>query len=132
MTLKTSVLLVDDDSTIRQALQQVLVSENFDVVTAANGHDALCEFDKTPIDIVLLDLNLGPESGWDTFEKLRLMRPRLPIIMMTGNPQEQDSPRASGAEAFMEKPLDLPGLLSKMDELSPRAAQPAGTQARSE
>lgn len=132
MAQKTNVLLVDDDLTVRQSLQQVLMQENFHVVTAANGLDAMCEFGRNSIDIVLLDINLGPESGWDTFEKLRTIRPRLPIIMMTGQPQEQRTGPLGGVELFMEKPLDLPVLLVKLDELSARRVQAEETLARSE
>jgi len=117
---KRNVLLVDDDLTVRQSLQQVLMKENFHVVTASNGPDAMCEFGRNPIDIVLLDTNLGPESGWDTFEKLRTIRPRLPIFMMTGHAHEQRPSPTGREEVFMEKPLDLPGLVSKLEELSAR------------
>ncbi len=112
MAQKTNVLLVDDDLTVRQSLQQVLMQENFHVVTAANGLDAMCEFGRNSIDIVLLDINLGPESGWDTFEKLRTIRPRLPIIMMTGQPQEQRTGPLGGVELFMT----LAGSLRKLGQ----------------
>jgi DNA-binding response OmpR family regulator len=117
---KRNVLLVDDDLTVCQSLQQVLMKENFHVVTASSGPDAMWEFGRNPIDVVLLDMNLGLESGWNTFEKLRTIRPRLPIILMTGHPQEQRPRPIGGTEVFMEKPLDLPELLSKLEELSAR------------
>ena len=108
------------------------MKENFHVVTASNGPDALGEFGRNPIDIVLLDMNLGPESGWDTFEKLRTIRPRLPIIMMTGHAQEQRPSPTGGMDVLMEKPLDLPGLVSKLEELSAREPTAELAQAPSE
>ncbi len=106
--------------------------ENFQVFTAANGLDAIWEFGQHRIDIVLLDINLGTESGWETFEKLRSIRPRLPIIMMTARPQEHRPCPTGGVEVFMEKPLDMPGLLSKLEELSARETQAEIAQTRSE
>ena len=57
------MLLIDDDLTVRQSLEQALTLENFLVVGVSNGIEALQEFGKKPIDVVLLDLNLGEESG---------------------------------------------------------------------
>ena len=119
---RTNVLLVDDDITVRQSLEQVLTMENFRVVPVANGHDALREFGEKHIDIVLLDLNLGSESGWDTFDKLKRIRPLLPVIIMTGNPGHGPKRPTDRAEAFMEKPLDLTMLCRKLTDLATQAA----------
>src|SRR5947208_13746096 len=83
---RRNVLLVDDDPAIREALGQALCCRNYHVVAAACGQDALREFAATRIDIVLLDLNLGKESGWSTFENLISLQPLLPIIIITGQP----------------------------------------------
>ena len=123
MSQRTNVLLVDDDVTVRQSLEQVLTLENFRVVPVSNGHDALREFGETHIDIVLLDLNLGEESGWDTFDKLKRIRPFLPVIIMTGNPEHCPKLSADRAEGFMEKPLDLTMLFRKLNDLAAKAAQ---------
>jgi len=120
---RTNVLLVDDDLTVRQSLEQVLTLENFRVVPVSNGHDALREFGETRIDIVLLDLNLGEESGWDTFDKLKRIRPYLPVIIMTGSPEHCPKQAADRAEAFMEKPLDLTMLFRKLADLTAKAAE---------
>jgi len=117
------VLLVDDDVTVRQSLEQVLTLENFRVVPVSNGHDALREFGEKHIDIVLLDLNLGNESGWDTFDKLKRIRPYLPVIIMTGNPEHCSKLASDRAEAFMEKPLDLTILFRKLTDLAAQAAE---------
>ena len=123
MAQKTNVLLVDDDLTVRQSLEQVLTLENFRVVPVSNGHEALREFGEKHIDIVLLDLNLGNESGWDTFDKLKRIRPCLPVIIMTGNPEHCPKLAADRAEAFMEKPLDLAMLFRKLTDLATQAAE---------
>ena len=123
MPQRTNVLLVDDDITVRQSLEHVLTLENFRVVPVANGHEALREFGEKHIDVVLLDLNLGAESGWDTFDKLKRIRPLLPVIIMTGNPEHCPKVAADRAEGFMEKPLDLTMLFRKLTDLAALAAE---------
>ncbi len=123
MTQRANVLLVDDDVTVRQSLERVLTLENFRVVPVSNGHDALREFGQKHIDIVLLDLNLGEENGWDTFDKLKRICPYLPVIIMTGNREHCPKLAADRAEAFMEKPLDLTMLFRKLTDLAKQAAE---------
>ena len=130
MTQRTNVLLVDDDITVRQSLEQVLTLENFRVVPVSNGHEALREFGEKHIDIVLLDLNLGKESGWDTLDKLKRIRPYLPVIIMTGNLEHCPKPANNRAEAFMEKPLDLAMLFRKLTDLTAQAAEKRSPRTR--
>src|SRR2546427_11598926 len=63
MTKQTSILLIEDDLMVRQALGQALAVENYHVVPAANRHEALREVGQRQIDIVLLDLNPRGENG---------------------------------------------------------------------
>src|SRR5438046_9105660 len=77
-TTKKNVLVIDDDSKVRQSLGRALTTENYGVVSAANGREAMRHFDENRIDVVLLDLNLGPESGWDIFENLAALQPMHP------------------------------------------------------
>jgi DNA-binding response OmpR family regulator len=66
MTTRTSILLVDDDSMVRQALEQALAAENYFVVPAANRDEALRQLEKHPIDILLVDLHPWKEDGRET------------------------------------------------------------------
>ena len=122
MAQKTNVLLVDDDLTVRQSLKQALALEQFGVVVAANGVDALREFGENHIDIVLLDLNLGEESGWDTLVKLKEIRPMVPVILMSGHPENRARHSNESGEVFMEKPLDLAVLFGKLHDMADAAA----------
>ena len=67
---KPRVLLVDDDRSVLDALGTVIESEGFELVRAADGHEAVENFGQQPIDIVLLDLNMPVKGGWDTLERL--------------------------------------------------------------
>jgi two-component system, NtrC family, nitrogen regulation response regulator NtrX len=114
---RTSILLVDDDSNVRQSLEQALTQEDFHVVPAANGREAMLGFGEHLIDVALLDVHLGTESGWDTCRELRQIHPRLPVIMMTGHAGEVTAGPEHPVEAFLEKPLDLAQLIQKLGEL---------------
>ena len=118
MIQRPLVLLIDDNASVRQSLTRVLSSENFGVVAAANGEEALRGCGENPIDIVLLDQELGRESGWDTLEQLRKMQPRLPVILMTARPGERPARSTQDVEALMVKPLDLPLLFQTLGDLA--------------
>jgi CheY-like chemotaxis protein len=120
---KTNILLVDDDATVRQSIGHALVSENYGVVHAADEREALHQFGLNQIDILLLDVNLGEESGWETLQKLRALRPMLPAIVMSGYVRPSARPYPYPVQAFMEKPLDMSSLFRKLAELAAECAR---------
>ena len=73
------VLVVDDDSSVREMLTRVLVGEGYLVCAAADGTAALEIVAAKKIDLVLLDLNMPGKSGWDIFERLTAENPLLPV-----------------------------------------------------
>ncbi len=117
-----TILLVDDDSAVRRMLSRLLTEEHYNIVPATNGLEALDLAQTTPIDLVLLDLNLPMKDGWDTFEQLTTRSPLLPVVIITARSNQIFPALASGAGALMEKPLDLPSLLQTIRDL---LAEPA-------
>ena len=111
------VLLVDDDRSVLDALGSVIESEGFEVVRAADGHQAVQKFCQQSVDIVLLDLKMPVKSGWDTFERLTTINPLLPIIVITARSDAYPVAMAKGVAGLMQKPLDIPLLLEAMREL---------------
>ena len=79
----------------------------------------------TPPDLVLLDLKLPAQNGWEIFERLTADNASLPIIIITARPNQIFPALASGAGALMEKPLDLPKLLRTIRDM---LAEPAETR----
>ena len=116
------VLLVDDDRSVLEALGGVIEAEGFEVVRAANGHEALQKFRQESMDIVLLDLNMPVKSGWDTFEGLTTVNPFLPIVIITARADAHSEAATRGIAALMQKPLNIPALLKKMRDLLAEAA----------
>jgi DNA-binding response OmpR family regulator len=117
------ILLVDDDPTVRDSLNDVLVSEGYVVVPAENGQQALDLANQSPVDLVLLDLNMPVKNGWETFEQLTREHPLIPIIIATARPNQLFTALGSGAGALLEKPMDIPSLLRTMEKLLAESAE---------
>src|SRR5258707_2251707 len=107
-SMSKKILLVDDECSILEALSKVLGAENYDVVLAENGQDAVARIAAGPIDLVLLDLGLPIKNGWATLEWLAEINPLLPVIIITGRSDQRALAQKAGADALMAKPLDVP------------------------
>ena len=117
------ILLVDDDPTVRDSLNDVLVAEGYFVIPAENGQQALDFASKSLVDLVLLDLNMPVKNGWDTFERLTAEHPLIPIIIATARPNQLFTALNAGVGALMEKPMDIPTLLRTMEKLLAESAE---------
>ena len=111
------ILVVDDDRSVREAIQQVLEKAGYQVVLSADGREAEAYYFPGQVDLVLLDLNLPLQSGWEVFERLTRRYPLVPVIVITGMPDQYETARAVGAGALIEKPLDVSDLLNAMEKL---------------
>jgi two-component system response regulator MprA len=118
MTTKPNILLVDEDLPVRQALERALSVENFQVVFAATGHEAVQRFGEYHIDVLLLGLNSRNDGGWDTVLRLTALKPLLPVIITTARPGQPTTENARAVDAWMEKPLNLPVLVQTLNELA--------------
>jgi CheY-like chemotaxis protein len=118
---KRKILLVDDDAAIRRILVRLLSEEDYLVLTAANGLEALVMAGSAKFDLVLLDLNMPVKDGWETFEQLSAKHPLMPIILITARPNQFFPALAAGAGALLEKPLDFTKLFQTIQELMEEA-----------
>ncbi len=115
--MRKCVLVVDDDQSIRESLKKVLQVAGYEVVLAADGVEATLRVDPGPIDLLLLDLGLPDQSGWDVLERLRARCPSVPVIIITGLSDQSRTARAAGVAALFEKPVEAAALLKRMEEL---------------
>jgi two-component system response regulator VicR len=114
---RKQILLADDDLAVCESLARVLESEDYDVVVARNGSEAVVKFLSSPPDLVLLDLNMPGKDGWEVFKMMEKLNPLSPVIVITARPHEYQRAVLLGIDAFMEKPLDLPVLLQSIKKL---------------
>jgi two-component system nitrogen regulation response regulator NtrX len=115
--MKKRILVVDDDKQIRESLGKVLRTEGYEVLLAADGQEGIVIFEGRRFDLVLLDINLPGNGGWEVFGALTSSNPFLPIIIITGREDQQDLAILAGVGALMEKPLDVPLLVKTIAEM---------------
>ena len=111
------ILVVDDERSIRESLCKVLQAESYELVCAENGQEAIEKFGQEKIDLLLLDLGLPVKDGWDTLKWLVEVNPLLPVVIITGRWQQRELAEKAGADALMDKPLNVPCLLQTIREL---------------
>ena len=118
------ILLVDDNEMNLDMLSRRLERRGFNVVSAADGNQALKQAYETKPDLILLDMSLPEISGIEVAEELRksVETAQIPIIALTAYATEADRRRAldAGCDDYETKPVDLPRLLVKIDTLANR------------
>ena len=115
LTVARTVLIVDDEPTLRETLAEALEQDGLEVVTAADGKEALEQFRAAKPDLMLLDLMLPKVSG---IEVCRIVRREssLPIIMLTAKDGEIDKVVGLelGADDYVTKPFSLRELMARI------------------
>jgi len=112
----TRVLVIDDNSDVRDTLRWLLEGEGYSVSAAANGFEGLRLQRKEPADIVLTDIFMPEQDGIETLWKFREEFPSVPIIVMSGGGAARGTnyvivARELGAKKTLRKPLDPEELL---------------------
>ncbi|HWZ93836.1 MAG TPA: response regulator [Opitutaceae bacterium] len=115
--MKKKILIIDDDPQICKSLRKVLQAEGYEVVLAASGREGLDKFDPVHTDLVMLDINLPGEKGWDVFARITSINALLPIIIITGRQDQFEMAAAAGVGALIEKPMDMLFLLQTVAEM---------------
>lgn len=124
--MSTSILLVEDDATLRGALAETLALADYEVHEASDGRGALDILGSRDIAAVVSDYQMAPMNGSELLAKLRETRPDLPFLLMTayGTIQHAVKSIQQGATDYLVKPFDAPALLSKLESVIPSTAAP--------
>jgi DNA-binding NtrC family response regulator len=109
MTARRVILVVEDQAPVRRAIAEILDGFGYDARLAGSAADAYMFTNAERPDAILLDMNLPDASGTQTLDQLRLLRPDVPIIMVTGNADLVLAREAlhRGAFDYVMKPFDL-------------------------
>lgn len=121
----TRILLVEDEESFSDPLSYLLGKEGFDVTVAADGLEAIAEFDRGGADLVLLDLMLPGASGTEVCRQLRA-KSNVPIIMLTAKDSEIDKVVGLelGADDYVTKPYSSRELLARVRAVLRRNSEP--------
>jgi diguanylate cyclase (GGDEF)-like protein/PAS domain S-box-containing protein len=130
VTHRASVLIVDDDEMARDMLARRLERQGFRALTASGGQDALCKVAETPVDLVMLDIEMPGMNGFEVLQVLRTRHSQasLPVIMATANHDSETVVKAlsAGANDYVTKPLDFPVVLARITaQISRKRAEEA-------
>jgi len=112
-----TILIADDDATLRESLAAVLKTEDYAVRLAENGRIAVRQFLDGPPDLILLDLNMPDTDGWRAFEVMARLAPDMPVVVITARPDQARRAAEAGIDMLLEKPLDIPLLLETIRDL---------------
>jgi len=120
LIMKT-ILIVDDSTTIRRILQEALSSEDYIVLEAKDGHDALTKLETTIPDAVVSDIHMPDLNGLELVSRIREDErlKALPVLVLTTEREKEFKQRAreAGATAWLAKPFDDDVLLTALRRL---------------
>jgi two-component system nitrogen regulation response regulator NtrX len=107
--MAVTVLIVDDEESIRNSLSGVLMDEGFSVLKAEDGHKALQIIEQEVPEVVLLDIWMHGIDGIETLNRIKTRYPEIQVIMISGHGNIETAVKATklGAFDFIEKPLSL-------------------------
>ena len=126
-----TILVVDDESRIRKLIKDFLRQENYAVLEAEDGEDALNIFEqnKNKIDLIILDVMMPKFDGWSVLRKIRQDNTQLPIIMLTARAEEQDELFGFelGVDEYITKPFSPKILVARVNTILRRTTKKSKT-----
>ena len=110
--MNASILVVDDEPVVQDAVRWLLRAQGYDVDTVGNGEEALSRIAQHEFDVVVSDIKMPGLNGLDVLERSRAMKPNLSVILMTGYASVETAIEALrlGATDYLRKPFELDDL----------------------
>jgi two-component system alkaline phosphatase synthesis response regulator PhoP len=117
------VLLVEDEATLSLLLRERLEREGYSVTTCKDGEQGLTQALGGTFDLLLLDIKLPGQSGFEVCRALRRHRIHVPVLMLTARGDVKDRVKGlkTGADDYLVKPFEVAELLARMEALLRRA-----------
>jgi two-component system response regulator MprA len=122
-TETAQVLIVEDDSEVREALGRALKLEGYGIALAGDGQQALNSVSQSPPDLIVLDVSMPGLDGLGVARALRAANDRTPVLMLTARDAVQDRVLGlnAGADDYLVKPFALAELIARINALLRRA-----------
>lgn len=122
MVKNNNILVVDDEPSIRRLLSDGLSAEGFEVEEAKDGDEAVRAVEKSPPDLVLLDILMPKMNGFETCRRIREWS-HVPIIMLSALSDPMDKVRSLdlGADDYLVKPFGINELLARIKAVLQRS-----------
>jgi DNA-binding response OmpR family regulator len=125
MSMRQTILTVEDDAAIRRGIADALTFAGFTVLQAATGNEGLEMALRRNYDLLLLDLVLPGKSGLDILREVRSVRPTQPVIVLTARGEENDRVEGlrRGADDYVVKPFSVKELLARVEAVLRRSPE---------
>ena len=129
MNVAKRILLVDDEPLIIKGLRFTLEQEGYEILTAADGEEALEVFHSEPVDLVLLDVMLPKLDGIQVCQRIRESS-NVPILMLTAKGEDMDKILGLeyGADDYMTKPFNILEVKARIKTVLRRVSQPVANE----
>jgi two-component system, NtrC family, response regulator PilR len=124
-----SILVVDDEQSMRDFLKIMLKKEGYQVHTAGNGDTALSSLKEGSFDLVISDIRMPGVSGLDLLSNIKELYPDLPVIMITAfaSPDDAVTAMKSGAFDYISKPFNIEEIKSVVESATSRKSKSSPT-----
>lgn len=122
---KLKILVVDDESRMRKLVRDFLVKQDFEVIEAGDGEEALDKFySEKEIALIILDVMMPKINGWDVCQEIRETS-KVPIIMLTAKGEESDELLGFdiGADEYISKPFSPKILVARVEAILRRTGR---------
>jgi len=119
METKASILIVDDDPSIRKVLAAILEEKGYNVDTAETARKGIAKSKAKFYNLALIDIRLPDMEGTELLGRMKQTMPKMLKVIITGYPSLQNAVEAlnRGADAYIIKPLDIDNALSVIQSL---------------
>ncbi len=126
----STILVVDDEPAVRDAIERALSLEGYEIVTAGDGAEAIALHDERQPDAIVLDVLMPRVDGIEACRRLRASGAQTPILMLTARDQVTDRVAGldAGADDYLVKPFALEELLARVRALLRRSAAAESTE----
>ena len=128
------ILIADDESRLRKLVRDYLTRENYDVIEAADGEEALELFYREPkIDLIILDIMMPKHNGYEVCKEIR-QTSKVPILMLTAKGEEADVLQGFdiGADEYITKPFSPRILVARINAVLRRTSDGGGEDGKME
>ena len=119
------ILVVEDDSAVRQGIVDALGFAGYEVISASDGREGMEKALRVSYQLMLLDLVMPHHSGFEVLEALRKERPGQPVIILSARGEEADRVKGltMGADDYVVKPFSVRELLARVDAVLRRSSE---------
>jgi CheY-like chemotaxis protein len=116
---KKAVLFVDDEEMVLEVGSLMLQKLGYSVLTASNGHEAIEILKENKVAFVILDMRLPGMNGYEIYQQLKKIRPKVKILLASGYTGDQSETGliSIGFDGFIQKPFNLKQLSEKIEDI---------------